>query len=80
MNPPIGKGIKFLIKSSTIPKIGAFGEVRRAIHKRTNITRAVKIIYKEATDKEEHDKLINEVNILKNLVLYNMCHSNIIIY
>jgi len=53
LNPAVGKG--------------AFGEVRRAVHKKTNMTRAVKIIYKESTDKEEQEKLINEVNVVKTL-------------
>jgi len=46
---------------------GAYGEVRRALHKKTNVLRAVKIIYKDASDKEDHERLINEVNILRNL-------------
>ena len=50
--------------------LGAYGEVRRAIHRKTNLIRAVKIIYKESTSKEEQERVINEVNILKNLVIY----------
>ena len=47
--------------------------MRRALHKKTNVLRAVKIIYKDASDKEDHERLINEVNILKNLVnLYHL--------
>ena len=47
--------------------------MRRALHKKTNVLRAVKIIYKDASDKEDHERLINEVNILKNLVnLYQL--------
>jgi len=53
ISPPIGKG--------------AYGEVRKAVHKRTNITRAVKVIYKSKTGKEAQERLINEVNILKRL-------------
>ena len=52
-------------------KIGAYGEVRKAIHKKTNITRAVKVISKSKTDSEAQKKLINEVNILKKLVREN---------
>ena len=48
--------------------IGAYGEVRRAIHKKTNLTRAVKIIYKHSTTPEDHERLTNEVNMLKTLV------------
>jgi len=51
LSPPIGKG--------------AFGEVRRAIHLQTNVTRAVKIIKKSLTSKEQQEVLINEFNILK---------------
>ncbi|KAL4488264.1 hypothetical protein ABPG73_001675 [Tetrahymena malaccensis] len=59
MNPPLGKG--------------AFGEVRRAVHKQTQILRAVKIISKQQTPKEEQIRLKNEVEILKSLD-----HPNII--
>jgi calcium-dependent protein kinase len=53
LSPPVGKG--------------AFGEVRRAIHRKTNMTRAIKIIYKEQTEPDEQERLINEVNVLKGL-------------
>lgn len=49
--------------------IGAYGEVRRAIHKKTGQERAVKIINKSSTTKEDQEKLINEVNILRELVI-----------
>lgn len=55
----------FLIK-------GAYGEVRRACHKKTNIVRAVKIIYKDSTDKKEQKRVINEVNVLKKLVKFEL--------
>jgi len=48
--------------------IGAFGEVRRAIHLQTNVTRAVKIIKKSLTCPEQQEMLINEFNILKMIV------------
>jgi len=41
--------------------------VRRAIHLQTNVTRAVKIIKKSRTCKEQQERLINEVNILKKI-------------
>lgn len=47
---------------------GSFGEVFSAIHKPTNILRAIKAINKESTSAEEKRKLINEVRILKTLV------------
>lgn len=47
MNPPMGKG--------------AFGEVRKAIHKASGIERAVKIINKKALDHEELGKIKDEV-------------------
>lgn len=62
LNPPLGKGTLITIL------IGAFGEVRKAIHKITQQTRAVKIISKRATSKEDQNKLKDEVNILKTLV------------
>ena len=48
--------------------IGAYGEVRKALHKKTNMLRAIKIILKETTNEEEISRLINEVKILKGLV------------
>ncbi|KAL4500065.1 hypothetical protein ABPG73_011173 [Tetrahymena malaccensis] len=59
LNPPLGKG--------------AFGEVRKCVHKATNLTRAVKIISKAQTPKAEQDRLKQEVEILKQLD-----HPNII--
>ncbi|KAL4470266.1 hypothetical protein ABPG74_011877 [Tetrahymena malaccensis] len=53
LNPPLGKG--------------AFGEVRKCVHKATNLTRAVKIISKAQTPKAEQDRLKQEVEILKQL-------------
>ena len=50
-------------------KKGAYGEVRKAIHKKTEVSRAIKIINKKATSKEDHEKLFNEVQILKQLVI-----------
>lgn len=47
---------------------GSFGEVRKAVHMPTNIVRAVKLINKDTTSKEERLRLLNEVQILKKLV------------
>lgn len=67
--PPIGKGIlKEVMWINKWKCVGAYGEVWRAIHKKTNITRAIKVVYKDRTDEEEQERLINEVNILKTLV------------
>ena len=75
LQPAIGKGEVYdIILQLTFKKTGAFGEVRRAIHKKTNLVRAVKIILKEATDPEDRERLVNEVKILKGLVL-NDCVS-----
>jgi len=46
---------------------GAFGEVRKVVHKATGITRAAKILRKDAIDQEETKKLIDEVQILQTL-------------
>lgn len=48
---------------------GAFGEVYQCKHRKTGAHRALKVIYKSSLDEEESDKLINEVKILKQLVL-----------
>lgn len=54
LNPPIG--------------IGSFGEVRQAVHKRTGLKRAIKIISKESCPIKKQKKLIKEFEILKSLV------------
>jgi len=59
LNPPLGQG--------------AFGEVRQGKHRQTGFIRAVKIIEKQYQSPEEQQKLINEVQILKQLD-----HPNII--
>jgi len=46
---------------------GAFGEVRKVIHKKSGLTRAAKILCKDAISTEEHSKLISEVQILTTL-------------
>lgn len=53
LSPPIGKG--------------AFGEVRKAIHKITEVTYAIKIINCKDYTPEEEETLFNEVNILRTL-------------
>ena len=70
LNPPLGKG-----NSNYLAKImkGAYGEVRKAIHKITGMLRAVKIIAKLQTNKNELDRITNEVTILQKLD-----HPNII--
>ena len=47
---------------------GAFGEVRKVVHKKSGLTRAAKILCKDAITTEEHTKLITEVQILTTLV------------
>jgi calcium-dependent protein kinase len=44
--------------------VGAYGDVRKAIHKQCGIMRAVKIIDKAKANKEEQERLMNEVAIL----------------
>jgi calcium-dependent protein kinase len=46
---------------------GAYGQVRKAVHKKTGVERAIKIISKRKTDKKAQEWLINEVAILKQL-------------
>lgn len=52
---------------------GAFGEVRKAIHRQTGLVRAIKVIRKVDSSEAYKQKLLNEVNILKKLD-----HPNII--
>lgn len=47
ISPPLGQG--------------AFGEVRKAIHRASGLERAVKIIYKDKSDPAELAKIIDEV-------------------
>ena len=42
---------------------GAFGEVRKAIHKASGLERAVKIIYKDKSDPVELAKIKDEVRL-----------------
>ena len=45
--------------------IGAYGEVRKCLHKETKALRAVKIINKKCLAEDEKQKLLNEIDILK---------------
>ena len=47
---------------------GAYGEVRKGVHKVTNQIRAIKIISKEKASKIEVERLRIEIEILKRLV------------
>jgi serine/threonine protein kinase len=49
---------------------GTYGQVYKAIHKPTSILRAIKAMNKEYISPAERRKLLNEVNIMKNLVRY----------
>ncbi|KAL4466461.1 hypothetical protein ABPG73_019079 [Tetrahymena malaccensis] len=59
LSPPLGKG--------------AYGEVRKAIHKASGQLRAIKIIKIDEVSKEDKQNLENEIDILRNLD-----HPNII--
>ena len=48
--------------------LGAFGEVRMCQHRKMRAIRAVKILKKAALKKEEVEKFIHEIEILKTLV------------
>lgn len=52
-----------------IIKKGGFGQVYRAIHKLSGLQRAIKFISKKNLTLEEKNRLINEVNILKSIVI-----------
>ena len=45
--------------------------VYKAVHKLTQDTRAIKFIDKSAVSSEKENKLLQEINILKQLVLLN---------
>jgi calcium-dependent protein kinase len=49
-------------------QLGAFGEVRKCQHKQTKALRAVKIINKKLLEKEEMEKMLNEIDILRKMV------------
>ena len=53
--------------------IGAYGEVRKCLHKETKSLRAVKIINKKCLEEEEKQKMLTEIGILKQ-----MDHPNIL--
>ena len=48
-------------------RLGAYGEVRKCLHKETKALRAVKIINKKFLEEEEKAKLLSEIRILKEL-------------
>ncbi len=48
---------------------GAFGEVRMCTHKKTGIKRAVKIVKKSFFKGKEQKKFLDEVEILKQMVI-----------
>ena len=59
--------IKDFYKISSCIGRGAYGEVRKCLHKETKALRAVKILNKKCLPKEEIEKLVNEIDILKQL-------------
>jgi calcium-dependent protein kinase len=52
---------------------GGYGEVRRAVHKKLKVHRAIKIIKRNKKNPGQQKKIMNEINILKQLD-----HPNII--
>ena len=72
LNPPLGKGtfqhqpnLRLFYFSS---QKGAYGEVRKAVHKATGQLRAVKIMYMGDLEESEKANFENEVEICRNLV------------
>ncbi len=49
-------------------KIGAFGEVRKCIHRQTGDMRAVKILRKDFISGDEKKRFFSEIEILKRMV------------
>jgi len=60
--------VNILLKHFETTFEGSFGEVRRAIHIKSNITRAVKIVRIESMTNEEQERVRNEINVLKTIV------------
>jgi calcium-dependent protein kinase len=56
------------VKGGVLMRIGAYGEVRKCMHKETKALRAVKIINKKCLEEEEKQKMLNEIQILKQMV------------
>ena len=50
--------------------IGAYGQVKKAKHRKSGVHRAIKLIKKSSLSTEDLRNLTNEVEILKNLVRY----------
>ena len=48
--------------------LGAFGEVRKCLHKKVKQVRAVKILRKDALNQQDVERFIHEIEILKTLV------------
>lgn len=42
--------------------------MKKATHKKTGLTRAVKVLKKAYLSEEEQEKVMNEVEVLRNLV------------
>jgi calcium-dependent protein kinase len=59
--------IKDFYKISSCIGRGAYGEVRKCLHKETKALRAVKIINKKYLASNEQERLVGEINILKQL-------------
>ena len=60
----IGRGTTIYILTVS----GAYGEVRKCQHKTMKSLRAVKIINKKCLEDDEREKLLNEIQILKQMV------------
>ena len=60
--------VRVLEKVRSLLLEGAYGEVRKCQHRITKDERAVKIILKSLMEEDERKKLMNEVEILRELV------------
>lgn len=59
--------IKDFYKISSCIGRGAYGEVRKCLHKETKALRAVKIINKKYLPEDQKAKFLSEIDILKQL-------------
>jgi len=55
------------VSARNLTGAGAYGEVRKCLHKETKALRAVKIINKKYLEEDEKKKLLSEISILKQL-------------
>jgi serine/threonine protein kinase len=65
---------------------GAYGEVRKALHRATNELRAIKIVHKQQCPSSYQDNVFKEIQIMRELdhpniaKIYEYCHDDKFIF